>query len=396
MNDKKVEALIKKERARSRRVVNLIASENMVSKDVLAALSSSFVNKYAEGYPHARYYKGNDVVDELEELTQQRAKKLFALDDHWHVNVQPHSGSPANLAVLHALVPQGGKIMGMSLQHGGHLTHGHKVSVTGKIWQQISYGVDEKTETIDYDALLQIAKKEKPALIIAGYTAYPRQVDWKRFRAIADSVGALLVADMSHVAGLVAGRVYPSPFPHADVVTTTTHKTLRGPRGAMIFSRVDERLLHEKIDRAVFPGLQGGPHMHTIAGIAVALHEANSAPFRRYAKQIIVNANALARELRTLGWRLIAGGTDSHLVLVDVWMEGKGVGGKRASEILEEAGIIVNMNSIPFDTRKPNDPSGIRLGVACETTKGKDARAMKLLANKIDRVLRKHIKAYGR
>jgi glycine hydroxymethyltransferase len=288
------------------------------------------------------------------------------------------------------------KIMGMSLDHGGHLTHGHKVSATGKFWLQVPYGLDPKTEMLNYGSLHEIAMKEKPAIIVAGYTAYPRRIDWAKMREIADACGALLMVDMSHVAGLVAGEAYPAPFPYADIVTTTTHKTLRGPRSALIFVRKDARELDKKIDKAVFPGLQGGPHENQIAAVAVALKEASTPAFKKYAKQVVSNAAALADELKSRGWRLISGGTDSHLVLVDTWNGGaknaKGAGavsGKEASTRLEKAGIIVNKNGIPFDTRPPVDPSGIRLGSAAETTRGKKEKDFRKIAKKIDETLRR-------
>jgi glycine hydroxymethyltransferase len=389
MKDKDIQKLIELEKARQKKVINLIASENYVSKDVLEALGSELTNKYAEGYPGARYYGGNEVSDKIENLCKARALKLFGLKPaEWAVNVQALSGSPANLAVLLALVPIGGKVMGMSLDHGGHLTHGHKVSATGKIWKQVPFGVDPKTEMINYVDLKKIAKKEKPNIIIAGFTAYPRIIDFKKFREIADSCGAYLVVDMSHVAGLVAGRVYPSPFPYADIVTTTTHKTLRGPRSALIFSRIDERNIPKLVDRAIFPGLQGGPHLNQIAAVAVALKEASTPEFRAYAKQVIKNTKALSGELERLGWRIVSGGTDTHLILVDTWMKGSGISGREAGERLEQAGIIVNKNTIPMDTRSPMDPSGIRLGTAAETTRGKKEKDMVQIARKIDNVLR--------
>jgi glycine hydroxymethyltransferase len=269
------------------------------------------------------------------------------------------------------------------------LTHGQSVSLTGKIWQQVPYGVDQKTERLDYDELLKIAKKEKPNIVVAGFTAYPRQIDWKRFREIADAAGAYLLVDMSHLAGLVAGGAYPSPFPYADVVTTTTHKTLRGPRGAMIFSKIDDRELFKKINKAVFPGLQGGPHLNQIAALAVTLDEALRPSFKVYAKQVIKNTQALAKELTRLGWRVVSGGTDSHLLLLDTWLEGQGVSGGEASTRLERADIIVNKNGIPFDTRPPADPSGLRLGAAAETTRGRKEKDMIKIAQKIDKILRK-------
>lgn len=388
--DKKVFDLIQKETKRQKRVVNLIASENEVSADVLAALGSSFTNKYAEGYPGKRYYGGNAIADEVEKLAGERALKLFKLNESkWAVNVQPYSGSPANLAVYLALVPPAEKIMGMQLSMGGHLTHGHAVSTTGKLWKQVPYGVDQKTERLDYDALLALAIKETPKLIVAGFTAYPRKIDFKAFRKMADACGAILMVDMSHIAGLIAGGVHPSPFPYADVVTTTVHKTLRGPRAAMIFSQkklFQGSMISELIDKAVFPGLQGGPHLNQIAATAVALGEAAEPSFKAYAQQIVKNAQALAAELKKKGWRIVSGGTDNHLLLVDTWE--KGIGGKDASNRLEQEGIIVNMNTIPYDTRKPFDPSGIRIGTAAMTTRGLKEKDMIKIAHRIDEILK--------
>lgn len=393
MKDKEVVRLIKAETERQKKQVHLIASENSVSEDVRAALGSPFVNKYAEGYPNARYYAGNEVADKLETLCQKRALALFNLSPkEWAVNVQALSGAQANLAILTALVPFGStqdrpfgrKIMGLSLAHGGHLSHGHKVSLSGKLWQSVVYEVDAKTEVLDYAAVAALAKKEKPNLIIAGYTAYPRRVDYKKFRALADACGALLLVDMSHTAGLVAGKALPSPFPYADAVMTTTHKTLRGPRSALIFSRTAHSAA---IDKAVFPGMQGGPHMNQIAAVAVALKEAASPGYKKYAAQVVKNAKALGESLVKEGFRLVSGGTDTHLLLVDTWKNGTGIGGGEAAERLERAGIIVNKNTIPFDTRSPRDPSGIRLGTAWETTRGKKEKDMEVLGKKIAKVL---------
>ncbi len=402
MKDLVIKNLIESEKKRQRKVINLIASENYVSKDVLEALGSEFTNKYAEGYSKLRYYGGNENVDKLEDLCKKRALKLFDLKpEEWNVNVQALSGSPANLAVYLALVPVGGKIMGMSLDQGGHLTHGHKVSASGKFWTQVSYGVDKKTEVLNYDELKEIAMREKPAIVVGGYTAYPRIIDFKKLREVADSCEAFLMIDMSHIAGLIAGKVYPSPFEYADIVTTTVHKTLRGPRSAIIFSKRDkgndkdnkQLELGKKIDKAVFPGLQGGPHMNQIAAVAVALKEASTADFKKYAKQVVKNAKVLADELMKKGWRIISGGTDSHLILIDTWMDGNktlgGISGKEASDRLEKEGIIVNKNTIPFDTRSPVDPSGIRLGTAAETTRGKKEKDMKKIADRIDKILKK-------
>ena len=404
MKDTQIKKLIEAEKKRQKKVINLIASENYVSKDVLEALGSELTNKYAEGYPGKRYYGGQTFTDKIENLCKERALKLFNLTSKWSVNVQPLSGSPANLAVYLGLVPKGGKIMGMSLDHGGHLTHGHKVSATGKFWVQVPYGVDKETEQINYEEIKKIAEREKPNLIVAGFTAYPRIVDFKKFREIADSVvypeqgrrGAILMVDMSHFAGLVAGKAYPSPFACAHVVTTTVHKTLRGPRSAIIFSRNDvtvknakgeDKNISELIDKAVFPGLQGGPHLNQIAAVAVALKEAKAPAFQKYAKQVVKNAKALAGELSKLGWGVISGGTDSHLVLVDTMSQG--VTGKMASDLLEKNGIIVNKNTIPNETRSPMDPSGIRLGSAAETTRGKKEKDFVNIARKIDKILRK-------
>lgn len=392
MRDTEVAQLIADESARQESVVNLIASENIVSDDVREALGSVFTNKYAEGYPGARYYGGNSVVDALETLTQSRALSLFGLDaDEWSVNVQALSGSPANIAVYTALVPQGGSIMGLALDQGGHLTHGHKASVSGKWWRQVSYTLNQETELLDYDAIKEIALREKPDVIIAGYTAYSRVIDWARFREIADAVGAHLHVDLSHTAGLVVGGAFPSPFPYADTVMTTVHKSLRGPRAALIFSKVDDRKLGEKINKAVFPGLQGGPHINQIAATAVALHEASLPSFCEYAAQVVQNARALASALSEKGWRIVSGGTDSHLFLVDTWMNGDGVSGGVASDALEAVGIVVNKNTIPFDTRSPSDPSGIRIGTLSETTRGKTVEDMVLLAGRIDEALRSAI-----
>ncbi len=398
MKDTEIKKLIDAETKRQKRVINLIPSENYVSKDVLTALGSIFDNKYAEGYPHARYYGGQENTDKLEVLCQDRALKLFKLNrKDWHINVQPLSGAPANLAVYLALVPQGGKIMGLPLSSGGHLSHGQKVSMTGKVWQQIPISINEKTEMIDYKKMEEDAKREKPNLIVVGFTAYPRIVDFKKCREIADVCGAYLMVDMSHFAGLVAGEAYPSPFKYAHVVTSTTHKTLRGPRAAIIFSREDKKVINEKgkeqtigmlIDKAIFPGLQGGPHMGQVAGVAVALKEANTSSFKKYAKQIIKNAKVLSEELSKRGWRIISGGTDSHLILMDTYMDGKGIPGKLAEEKLEKGGIIVNKNTIPGDKRSPFDPSGIRMGTPAETTRGAKEKDFKKIAEKIDSILR--------
>ena len=390
MRDKQVEKLIKTEDKRQKDVINLIASENYVSKDVLNALGSVLTNKYAEGYPGRRYYGGNTIIDKVENLCKERALKLFKLKpEEWHVNVQLLSGSPANFALYSALVPVGGKIMGMKLTSGGHLTHGHPASMTGKLWKPIQFEVDPRTEVINYEKLKQIAIAEKPDIIVAGFTAYPRFVDFKKFREIADACGAILHVDMSHFAGLVAGGVYPSPFPYADSVMTTTHKSLRGPRHAILFVKKDTREFDKKLDKMIIPGLFGGPHENNIAAAAVALQEANTSQFKKYAKQVIKNAKILAKELQKLGWHIVSGGTDSHLILMDTWMNGMGISGKETSEKLEKEGIIVNMNTIPGDTRSAMDPSGIRLGTCAETTRGKKEKDFVKIAKKIDEILRK-------
>jgi glycine hydroxymethyltransferase len=396
MRDKIVEKLIKAEEKRQKSVINLIASENYVSDDVLKALGSKLTNKYAEGYPGRRYYGGNEIIDKVENLCMERALKLFKLKkEDWHVNVQLLSGSPANFALYSALVPLGGKIMGMKLTSGGHLTHGHPLSMTGKLWKPLQFELDAKTEVIDYDALKKLAIAEKPDIIVCGFTAYPRVVDFKKFREIADACGAILHVDISHFAGLIAGGAYPSPFPYADSVMSTTHKSLRGPRQAILWVKKDERGFDKKLDKMVIPGLFGGPHENNIAGVAIALQEAMRPDFKKWAKQVVKNAKMLAKELQKLGWHIISGGTDSHLILMDTCMPASGgdgictgVSGKEASIKLEKAGIIVNMNTIPGDTRSVMDPSGIRLGTCAETTRGKKEKDMINIAKKMDKVLR--------
>ncbi|MFW5853567.1 MAG: serine hydroxymethyltransferase [Patescibacteria group bacterium] len=389
MIDKEIKELVSAEKIRQKRVINLIASENYVSKEVLRILGSELVNKYAEGYPGRRYYGGNEIMDKIERLARRRALKLFGLNPkRWAVNVQPLSGSPANLAVYSALLKPHSKIMGMSLDHGGHLTHAQPVSLTGRLWQQIPYGVDVKTGFLDYDRLRALARVKKPDLVVAGFTAYSQKINFKKFRQVADSADSLLMVDMSHFAGLVAGGVYPRPFAYADVVTTTCHKTLRGPRGAMIFTRRDNRGLDKLINRAIFPGMQGGPHMNKIGALAVALKEADQPEFKKYARQVVKNAKTLATELKKLGWPIVSGGTDTHLLLVDTWQQGKGISGGQASDKLEAAGIIVNKNAIPGDKRPPADPSGLRLGTAAETTRGKKEADFVKIAKQIDKILR--------
>lgn len=378
----KIKNLIKKESERQKGVINLIPSENYVSKDVLAALGSPLTNKYAEGRSHQRYYFGNEVVDQIEDEVKNLVYKVFKISAvKYGVNVQTYSGSIANLAAYIGSVGLGAKILAMSLEHGGHLTHGHSVSLTGKLFKFEHYGVG-RDGYIDYDEVARIAKKFKPQLMVCGATAYPRKFDFKKFRKIADSVHALLMADISHIAGLVVGGAHLSPFPYADIVTTTTQKTLRGPRGAIVISKKE---LSEKIDKAVFPGLQGGPQLHTIAAMGVALEEALKPSFKKYAKQVVANAKALAAELKRLGFKVVSGGTDNHLMLVDVTP--LGLTGKEAGERLERADIIVNKNMIPYDPRKPWDPSGIRLGTPAVTTQGLKEKDMVRIARKIHKIL---------
>ena len=380
IQDNDVKKLLSKEKQRQVEGLELIASENYVSEEVLECMGSILTNKYSEGYSGKRYYNGNEYIDEIENIAIERAKELFGVE---HVNVQPYSGSPANLAVHFALLEPGDKTLGMSLDAGGHLTHGFKVSFSGKFYNSASYGVNDEGY-IDYDEVLKIAKEHKPKLIWAGFSAYSRVIDWERFRKIADEVGAYFVADIAHVAGLVAAGVYPSPVPYADVITTTTHKTLRGPRGAMIMCKEE---FAERIDKAVFPGLQGGPHNHTTAAIAVALKEASTEDFKEYSKQVVTNARVLADSLSKLGYKIVSGGTDNHLFLVDVFSS-VNLSGKEAGDMLDKAGITVNKNAIPKDTRKPWDPSGIRIGTPALTTRGMKEKEMEQVARYIDRVLR--------
>ncbi len=359
--------------------LELIPSENFVSKAVMQALGSIMTNKYSEGYPSKRYYGGNQFIDIAESLAIERAKKLFNAE---HVNVQPYSGSPANIEVYFALLNFGDKILGMNLAHGGHLTHGHKVNFSGKAYNFIQYGVDKETELIDMDEVRKIALKEKPKLILSGATAYPREIDFKQFHEIAQEIGAISMVDMSHIAGLIAGKQHQSPFPFTDIVTTTTHKTLRGPRGAMILCK---EKFASAIDKAVFPGMQGGPHDHVNAAKAVAFKEALQPSFQDYAKQIVKNAKALADGLQDNGFRLVSGGTDNHLLLVD--LTNKSITGKEAEQALDKAGITVNKNMIPYDKRSPFDPSGIRLGTPAITTRGMKESEMKEIANLISKAI---------
>lgn len=360
--DPDVASLIAAEERREFEKVRLIPSENYVSRAVLEATGSVLTNKYSEGYAGKRYYEGQQIIDPLESLAVARARALFGAD---HANVQPYSGSPANLAVYFALLKPGDTVMGMALPHGGHLTHGWNVSITGTYFRSVQYGVDLATGRLDYDQVRDLARRERPRLIIAGATAYPRVIDFAAFRAVADEVGATFLADMAHIAGLVAGGAHPSPVPHAHVVTTTTHKTLRGPRGAMILCRED---FAKAVDKAVFPGLQGGPHNHTTAGIAVALREAATPAFREYAHQVVRNARVLADALAGYGFKLVSGGTDNHLILMDVTP--RGLTGKQFAKALDRAGLECNYNTVPGDPRKPFDPSGVRLGTPAVTSRG--------------------------
>ncbi|MFD9702606.1 serine hydroxymethyltransferase [Lentzea sp. NPDC059081] len=380
--DPAVFALINAEADRQARKLRMIASENDVSQAVLEATGSVLTNKYSEGYPGKRYYEGQQIIDQVEQLAIDRAKSLFGVD---HANVQPLSGAPANLAVYLAFLQPGDTVMGMSLPMGGHLTHGWSVSATGKWFRAVQYDVRKDTGVVDLDEVRALALAERPKVIFCGGTAIPRTIDFPAFAEIANEVGAVLVADIAHIAGLVAGGAHPSPVGHAPVITTTTHKTLRGPRGAMILSTAE----HAKaIDRAVFPGLQGGPHDHTTAAIAVALHEASQPEFREYAHTVVANAKALAGALLDRGFDLVSGGTDNHLILID--LTSKLIGGKPAARALDRAGIELNYNAVPFDTRKPFDPSGIRLGTAGITTRGLEPEQMPSIAGWIDRAIAAH------
>ncbi len=378
--DKGVFDLIKKEEKRQSEDINLIPSENYVSKAVLAATGSVFTNKYSEGYPYKRYYAGNKWVDEMETLAIERAKKLFGVK---FANVQGYSGSPANQAAYMSLVEPTDTIMGLSLTSGGHLTHGSQVNFSGKIFNSVGYEVDKKSERLDFDDIAKLAKKHRPKVIVAGFTAYSRVVDWKKFRNVADEVGAYLLTDTSHITGLIIAGVHPTPVNFADIWMTTTHKTLRGPRGAILMTNDEE--IAKKIDRAVFPGLQGGPHDHTTAAIAVALNEASTTSFKKYGQQIARNAKALAKSLSAGGLRLVSGGTDNHLILVDLGPEGPT--GKVVQLALETSGIISNKNTVPRETRKPFVTSGIRLGTPAVTTRGMKETEMKRIGELIEKVI---------
>ncbi len=382
--DPEIAELIREEEVRQDRCIRLIPSENYASRAVMEATGTVLTNKYSEGYPGKRYYEGQQCVDRIETLAIERARALFGVE---HANVQPYSGSPANQAVYLALLKPGDTVMGLSLPFGGHLTHGWKVNFSGLTYRAVQYEVDAVTHRVDLDKVRELALKERPRVIFTGGTAYPRIWDFEGFARIARDAGAVLVADIAHIAGLIAGGVHPSPVPHAPIVTTTTHKTLRGPRGGMILSTAEHATA---LDRAVFPGLQGGPHNHTTAGIAVALKEASAAGFRQYAQQIVKNAAALAEELLARGFRLISGGTENHLILIDTTVgagERPSINGKPAARALDRAGLECNYNTIPFDPRKPFDPSGVRIGTPSVTSRGMKEREMKKIAEWMHRAL---------
>lgn len=377
--DPQVYEAIEKETAREREKIVLIASENYASRAVLEAQGSIFTNKYAEGYPGRRYYGGCEYADEVENLAKERAIELFGVE---HVNVQPHSGSQANMAVYFAFLKPGDRILGMDLRHGGHLSHGASVNFSGAFYTNVPYGVSAETGYIDYDEVRRLARDNRPRMIVVGASAYSRIIDFEAFKDIADEVGAFLMADIAHIAGLVATGLHPSPVPHADFVTTTTHKTLRGPRGGMIFCK---KQYGKAIDKMIFPGIQGGPLMHVVAAKAVALKEALTPEFRQYQASVVANARRLAGELKDRGFEIFSGGTDNHLMLID--LNNKGITGSEAEEVLDKAGISVNKNSIPFDQRPPTVTSGIRLGTPSVTTRGMGEEEMAEIAGIIDGVL---------
>lgn len=381
MNDKKIQEAIKREAERQLYNIELIASENYVSRDVLEAAGSILTNKYAEGYPSKRYYGGCVHVDEIEEIARERAKQLFNAE---HANVQPHSGSQANMGVYLSVLQPGDTVLGMNLTAGGHLTHGHPLNFSGTLYRFVDYGVTKDSETIDYEEVRRVALKEQPKLIVAGASAYPRVIDFAKFREIADEVGAYFMVDMAHIAGLVAAGEHPSPVPYADFVTTTTHKTLRGPRGGLILCKKEHAAL---LDKKVFPGMQGGPLMHIIAAKAVCMQEAMQPEFKEYAKQIIANCAVMSNTLKEEGFRIVSGGTDNHLILVDV-KSSLNMSGKLAEKLLDEAGITCNKNTIPFETEKPFVTSGIRLGTAAMTTRGFKENEFRQVALWISRVLK--------
>ena len=377
--DPQVYEIIQKEINRQENNIELIASENFTSKAVMEAMGSPLTNKYAEGYPGKRYYGGCDIIDEVEILAIERLKTLFKAE---HANVQPHSGSQANMAVYFSILNPNDTVLGMNLSHGGHLTHGSPVNFSGKLFNFVSYGVNKETERIDYDELRKIARENKPKLIVAGASAYPRIIDFKIFREICDEIGAYLMVDMAHIAGLVAAGYHPSPVPYADFVTTTTHKTLRGPRGGAILCKNE---FSKAIDKSIFPGMQGGPLMHTIAAKAVCFKEALDDSFKEYINQVIKNSKCLASELSKLGFRVVSNGTDNHLSLID--LTNKNITGKEAEKLLDTVGITVNKNTIPFETKSPFITSGIRIGTAAVTTRGFKENEMRKIAELIDYVI---------
>ncbi len=398
MSDNSVKKLIQAEEKRQREGLELIPSENYVSREVLDALGSVFTNKYSEGYPGKRYYGGQQYTDKLEQLAIDRAKALFGSD---HANVQPHSGAPANIAVYQAWLEPGDKVMAMKLDHGGHLTHGHPITSSAKLYNFVRYGIkDVETGEIDYDEMYAVAKKEKPRIILAGFSGYPRNLDYKKFADIAKEVDAVLMADMAHIAGLIAGKALPNPLDFGfHIMTTTTHKTLRGPRGGLILTRgtvgnplkTPEKTrdnLPTLIDREIFPGFQGGPHMHTIAAKAVAFHEAAQPAFQAYAQQVIVNAKALADELMKRGFKLVTNGTSNHMIMIDIPKSIDGMNGRQAQEILDEVGLNANCNAIPNDTLPPFSPSGLRIGTPAITTRGLIEKDMSRIADWMERTLR--------
>lgn len=383
--DLQIYNLIEKERKRERETLDLIASENFASKEVMEALGSILTNKYAENYPRKRYYGGCEVVDEIEDLAKERVAKTFDLPLDWHVNVQPYSGSPANLEVYSALLEPNDTILSMDLASGGHLTHGSPVNFSGKTYKFVHYGLSPKTGRLDYMEILKLADRLNPKLILCGYTAYSREIDFKKFREIADKVKAIAMADISHIAGLIAGGVHPSPIPFFDVVTSTTHKTLRGPRGAIIMCKDKYATA---IDKAVFPGMQGGPHENAIAAIAVTMKEAQTMAFKKYAEQIVKNCKALAKSLQDFGFNIVSGGTDNHLMIVD--LTNKNISGMEAQKLLESAGMVTSRSPIPLDSRKPWDPSGLRLGTAAVTSRGMKEKEMSKIASWIAAVITDH------
>ena len=378
--DPEIRDLIIEEEEREVEKIRLIPSENYVSTAILEASGSILTNKYSEGYPNKRYYEGQQCVDKIETLAIERGKALFGVD---HLNVQPYSGSPANMAVYHALLDHGDTIMGLALPHGGHLTHGWKVNFSGKTYNSVPYELDPETEMLNYDAILKQAKEVKPKLIVAGYTAYPRIIDFTKFREICDEVGAYFHADISHITGLIVGGVHPSPFPMADTGISTSHKSIRGPRGGFIMSKTE----HAKvIDKAIIPGLQGGPHNQTTAAIAVAFKEAAQPEFKVYAAQIVANAKALAEKMLSHGFRLVSGGTDNHLILFET-MQSKGISGRDASKALDKAGIVTNCNTVPFDPNPPFNPSGVRIGTPAITSRGMKEKEMKKIGDWMNEVI---------